>query len=46
MAQAAFLPEEEFAPHIDKGRLVRVMENWCAPSGGPRLAQFPALAAS
>jgi DNA-binding transcriptional LysR family regulator len=30
----AFLPEEEFAPHIEEGRLVRVLENWCPPFSG------------
>lgn len=30
----AFLPEEEFAPHIEEGRLVRVLEEWCAPFAG------------
>lgn len=25
----AYLPEEEFAPHIEKGRLIRVLEEWC-----------------
>jgi DNA-binding transcriptional LysR family regulator len=30
----AFLPEEEFAPHMEKGRLVRVLEDWCAPFEG------------
>ena len=30
----AFLPEEEFAPHIEEGRLVRVLEDWCAPFEG------------
>ncbi|MFT7723850.1 MAG: LysR family transcriptional regulator [Roseateles sp.] len=30
----AWLPEEEFAPHLDEGRLVRVMEDWCAPFAG------------
>lgn len=30
----AFLPEEEFAPHIDEGRLVRVLEDWCPPFPG------------
>ncbi|RMX08065.1 LysR family transcriptional regulator [Corticibacter populi] len=30
----AWLPEEEFAPHIEQGRLVRVMEDWCAPFAG------------
>jgi DNA-binding transcriptional LysR family regulator len=30
----AFLPEEEFVPHIEEGRLVRVLEDWCAPFEG------------
>jgi len=30
----AFLPEEEFAPHIEEGLLVRVLEDWCAPFAG------------
>lgn len=30
----AFLPEEEFAPHIDEGRLVRVLDDWCVPFEG------------
>lgn len=30
----AFLPEEEFAPHIEEGRLVSVLEDWCAPFPG------------
>ncbi len=30
----AFLPEEEFAPHIEEGRLVRVLEDWCPPFPG------------
>ena len=30
----AWLPEEEFAPHIEDGRLVRVLEDWCAPFPG------------
>lgn len=30
----AFLPEEEFAPHIEEGRLVRVLQDWCAPFEG------------
>ncbi|WP_368564661.1 LysR substrate-binding domain-containing protein [Pseudoxanthomonas sp. UTMC 1351] len=25
----ALLPEEEFAPHIEEGRLVRVLQDWC-----------------
>ncbi|SSW65835.1 LysR family transcriptional regulator [Achromobacter agilis] len=30
----AFLPEDEFAPHITEGRLVRVLEDWCPPFPG------------
>lgn len=30
----AYLPEEEFAPHLDEGRLVRVLEDWCTPFAG------------
>lgn len=30
----AWLPEEEFAPHIGEGRLVRVLEEWCPPFAG------------
>ncbi|MGQ0674443.1 MAG: LysR family transcriptional regulator [Hyphomicrobium sp.] len=30
----AFLPEEEFAPHIEEGRLARVLEEWCPPFPG------------
>lgn len=30
----AFLPEEEFAPHIEQGRLVRVLQEWCPPFAG------------
>jgi len=33
----AFLPEDEFAPHIEKGRLVRVLEDWCPPFPGYHL---------
>lgn len=33
----AFLPEEEFAPHIAEGRLVRVLEDWCPPFAGYHL---------
>ncbi|MFI8481416.1 LysR family transcriptional regulator [Pseudomonas sp. NPDC078700] len=25
----AWLPEEEFAPHIEQGRLIRVLDEWC-----------------
>lgn len=30
----AFLPEEEFGEHIEKGRLIRVLEPWCKPFPG------------
>ncbi|TFL14384.1 LysR family transcriptional regulator [Pusillimonas caeni] len=30
----AHLPEEEFAPHIEEGRLIRVLADWCAPFSG------------
>lgn len=30
----AALPEEEFSEHIDEGRLVRVLEDWCEPFSG------------
>ena len=30
----AFLPEEEFAPHIEHGQLLRVLQDWCAPFDG------------
>lgn len=30
----AFLPEEEFAPHLEEGRLVRVLDDWCPPFPG------------
>lgn len=30
----AWLPEEEFAPHIVEGRLTRVLDDWCAPFAG------------
>lgn len=33
----AFLPEEEFAPHIEAGRLVRVLADWCPPFSGYHL---------
>ena len=32
-----FLPEEEFSPHIEKGHLVRVLEDWCPPFAGYHL---------
>lgn len=31
------LPEDELAPHLDAGRLVRVLEDWCPPFGGYHL---------
>ncbi len=33
----AFLPEEEFAPHIEEGRLQRVLQDWCPPFSGYHL---------
>ncbi|WP_033465150.1 LysR family transcriptional regulator [Bordetella bronchiseptica] len=30
----AALPEEEFAPHLENGSLVRVLEDWCEPFSG------------
>lgn len=30
----AFLPEEEFSPHLEEGRLVRALEDWCPPFPG------------
>ncbi len=33
----AFLPEDEFAPHIAEGRLVQVLKNWCPPFPGYHL---------
>jgi DNA-binding transcriptional LysR family regulator len=33
----AFLPEDEFAPHLEKGKLVRVLEDWCPPFPGYHL---------
>jgi DNA-binding transcriptional LysR family regulator len=33
----AYLPEEEFAPHIKDGRLVRVLQDWCPPFSGYHL---------
>lgn len=30
----AFLPEEEFETHIEDGRLVRILEQWCKPFPG------------
>jgi len=33
----AFLPEQEFAPYLEDGRLVRVLEDWCPPFSGYHL---------
>lgn len=33
----AFLPQEEFEPHIEAGRLVRVLQDWCPPFAGYHL---------
>ena len=33
----AFVLEDEFAPHIEEGRLVRVLEDWCPPFAGYHL---------
>jgi DNA-binding transcriptional LysR family regulator len=33
----AFLPEEEFAPHLAEGRLVRVLDDWCPAFSGYHL---------
>jgi DNA-binding transcriptional LysR family regulator len=33
----AFLPEEEFRPYIDEGRLIRVLDTWCPPFPGYHL---------
>ena len=30
----AFLPEQEFSPYLEEGRLVRVLEDWCPPFAG------------
>lgn len=30
----AFLPEEEFAPHLETGELVRILSEWCPPFPG------------
>lgn len=33
----AFLPEEEFSPHLEEGRLRRVLKDWCPPFPGYHL---------
>ena len=36
-AGLAYLPEVEFSPHLEDGRLIRVLENWCPPFSGYHL---------
>ena len=33
----AYVPENAALPHVAKGRLVRVLEDWCAPFPGYHL---------
>lgn len=33
----AFLPEEEFAPYLEQGQLVRTLQDWCPPFSGYHL---------
>ncbi|HST44344.1 MAG TPA: LysR family transcriptional regulator [Luteimonas sp.] len=33
----AFLPEDEFAPHLQQGTLVRTLADWCPPFAGYHL---------
>lgn len=33
----AYLPQEEFVPHIAEGRLTKVLEDWCQPFSGYHL---------
>lgn len=33
----ALLPEDEVAPHVEAGRLVRVLQDWCPPFAGYHL---------
>jgi len=37
----AFLLEDELAPHIRSGKLVRVLEDWCPPFPGCWLGKVP-----
>lgn len=32
-----YLPEEEFAPYLESGELIRVLEDWCPPFSGYHL---------
>ena len=33
----AYLPEDQVKPHLADGRLVRVLDDWCAPFPGYHL---------
>lgn len=33
----AFLPQDELSPHLEEGRLMRVLEDWCPPFPGYHL---------
>jgi DNA-binding transcriptional LysR family regulator len=33
----AYLPEDQVQPYVDKGRLIRVLDDWCAPFPGYHL---------
>jgi DNA-binding transcriptional LysR family regulator len=33
----AYLPEDQVQPYLDDGRLIRVLEDWCAPFSGYHL---------
>lgn len=33
----AYMPEAQAIPHVQEGRLVSVLEDWCAPFPGYRL---------
>jgi len=33
----AYLPENEFSPHLEEGHLIRVLEDWCPPFSGYHL---------
>jgi DNA-binding transcriptional LysR family regulator len=33
----AYLPEDTVAPHVERGKLVSVLEDWCAPFAGYHL---------
>ncbi|WP_375790497.1 LysR substrate-binding domain-containing protein [Cupriavidus alkaliphilus] len=36
------LPEDELMPHIEAGRLVRVLEDWCPKFNGATICTTPA----